>query len=158
MGEVVSVNEVPSLVKKIKKAGKSIVLAGGCFDVLHPGHIIFLQKAKKCGDILMVLLENDQRVRNLKGVKRPVHNQKQRAFVLSVLRFVDLVIMLPFMEKAKDYDRIIVQIKPDIVATTFGDSTNYHKKRSAKLTGAKLKYVTRMIGNHSTSRILQGRD
>lgn len=158
MGEVISASKVSSFVKKLKKAGKSIVLVGGCFDVLHPGHIIFLQKAKNCGDVVVVLLENDQRVGDLKGVSRPVHNQKQRALVLSALRFVDLVIMLPFMEKEEEYDRIISKIKPDIVAVTFGDKTNYHKKRSAKKVGAKLKYVTRMIGNHSTSRILKGRD
>lgn len=158
MGEIVSESEAYSSIKKLKKAGKSIVLVGGCFDVLHPGHIIFLQKAKNCGDVLVVLLENDQRVKDLKGVGRPVHNQKQRAFTLSALRVVDCVVMLPFMEKAEEYDRIIKKIKPDIVAVTSGDQSNIHKKRSAKIVGAQLKYVTRIIGNHSTSRILQRRD
>lgn len=158
MGEVVSVSKVSSFVKKLKKEGKSIILVGGCFDVLHPGHIIFLQKAKNCGDVLVVLLENDQRVRDLKGVSRPVHNQKQRGLILSALRFVDCVVMLPFMEKEEEYDRVIGQIKPDIVAVTSGDQTNNHKKRAAKKVGAQLKYVTGMIGNHSTSRILKGRD
>lgn len=157
MGEVVSISKISSFIKKLKKAGKSIVLVGGCFDVLHPGHIIFLQKAKKWGDILVVLLENDQRVQDLKGVSRPVHNQKQRALVLSALRFVDVVIMLPFMDKEAQYLRVIGRAKPDIVAVTSGDPSNIHKKRVAKKVGAKLKYVTRMIGNHSTSRILQGK-
>lgn len=157
MGEVVFVSKISSLAKKLKKAGKSIVLVGGCFDVLHPGHLIFLQKAKKWGDVLVVLLENDQRVKDLKGVNRPVHHQKQRALILSALRFVDYVIMLPFTEKAEEYDRIIKKIKPDIVAVTSGDQSNIHKKRSAKMVGAQLKYVTRMIGNHSTSKILKGR-
>lgn len=156
MGTVVTIKQLPRLIQDLKSKGKSIVLVGGCFDVLHPGHIIFLQKAKKKGDILVVLLENDQRVKELKGISRPIHNQRQRALVLSALTFVDYVVMLPFMDKEEEYDRVIYQIKPDVIAVTSGDKTNHYKKRSAKKVHAKLKYVTRMIGNHSTSRILIG--
>lgn len=130
------------------------VLVGGCFDVLHPGHIIFLQKAKATGDQLVVLLESDRKLKKIKGIKRPVHSQKMRALMLKALKFVDRVIMLPFMETERQYDDFVKKIKPDIIATTLGDPENHHKKRTAKLVGAKLKYVTKIIGNHSTSRIL----
>jgi len=133
---------------------KKVVLVGGCFDVLHPGHVIFLEKAKKEGDKLVVLLESDERVKKLKGVKRPVHSQTERARVLSALKSVDHVILLPILNKEEEYDEIVQKIKPDIIAVTRGDpNTNYHK-RSAKKVGAKIKYVTKIVGNHSTSRIL----
>lgn len=156
MGRVIPVSKLSLLSRRLKKEGKAIVLVGGCFDILHPGHIIFLQKAKEEGDVLVVLLENDQRVKQLKGLARPVHNQKQRAFVLSALKCVDYAVMLPFMDQEEEYDRVIDKIKPDVIATTSGDKTNYYKKRSAAKVGAQLKYVTKMIGNHSTSRVLIG--
>ena len=77
---------------------KITVLAGGCFDVLHPGHIVFLEKAKKAGDYLVVLLESDKKIRKLKGKGRPVHSQKERAEILSALKSVDSVVCLPYME------------------------------------------------------------
>lgn len=144
MGEVIS-------------KGKKIVLVGGCFDVLHPGHVVFLEKAKKEGDILVVLLESDQKVRNLKGLNRPVHTQKERAKVLSALRSVDCVVMLPFIKKEQDYDQLVAQIKPDVIAATFGD-INTHHQRVAKKVGAKLKFVTKIVGNYSSTRILTSKD
>lgn len=154
MGEVVAVGQLAGFIGLLKKQNKKIVLVGGCFDVLHPGHVVFLEKAKKEGDILVVLLENDEKVRQLKGVTRPVHTQKQRAKVLCALRSVDIVVLLPFMKNMQDYDNLIGKIKPDVVAATLGD-INTHHQRIAKKVGAKLKFVTRVVGNHSTSRILE---
>ncbi len=133
------------------------VLVGGCFDVLHPGHIVFLQKAKKLGDVLVVLLESDQKIRELKGRNRPFFNQEERAAVLKGLRFVDQVVLLSYMREDGDYERIIQKIKPDVIAATHGAFDNYHKKRIAKVVGAKLKYVTKIIGNYSTTNILTHR-
>ena len=133
---------------------KKVVLVGGCFDVLHPGHIIFLQKAKAAGDYLIVLLESDERIKKLKGIKRPVHDQKMRALMLYAVRYVDQVISLPDLKKDEDYEKIVAKIKPDIIAVTKGGSDYHHEKRVAKLVGAELKYVTKMIGNYSTTAIL----
>lgn len=132
---------------------KKIVLVGGCFDILHPGHVVFLEKAKKAGDKLVVLLESDEKVKKLKGVKRPVHNQKERAKVLLALKSVDKVVNLPNTSDEKDYLKILLKIKPDIIALTKGVDNSNHIKLAKKI-GAKIKYVTKMIGNHSTSRIL----
>lgn len=133
------------------------MLVGGCFDVLHPGHVVFLKEAKKAGNRLIVMLESDEKIKKIKGVNRPVHNQKERALVLKALKFVDTVILLPYMQTEEEYDALIQKINPDIIAATLGDPENYHKVRSAKLTGARLKFVTKLIGNHSTSRILSTR-
>lgn len=130
------------------------VLAGGCFDVLHPGHVIFLEKAKKRGDRLIVLLESDQKVKILKGDNRPVHTQKERAKILSALTAVDQVISLPFMDNEAQYDRLIAKIKPDIIAVTDGYDNVKHHQRVADKIGAKLKYVTKVIGNYSSTGIL----
>lgn len=132
-----------------------IVLVGGCFDILHPGHVIFLKKAKQVGDKLIVLLESDEKIRKLKGSGRPIHKQKERAILLKALKFVDEVILLPYIDKEIDYDKYIQKIKPDIIATTLGDPYIKYKKRSAKKVGAKLKCVTKRIENYSTSQLVE---
>lgn len=136
------------------KQGTKIVLVGGCFDVLHPGHVIFLQKAKRAGDKLIVLLESDRKVRELKGTGRPVHSQKERALMLEALWPVDRVVLLPYLKDEKSYDELIRKIKPDVIAVTAGDKNLAYHQRAAKAAGAKIKFVTKVIGNYSTSRIL----
>lgn len=133
---------------------KTKVLVGGCFDVLHPGHIIFLEKAKKAGDRLIVLLESDQKVRQLKGKNRPIHTQKERAKILQAIRFVDQVICLPFLADDSEYLKIVKKIKPNIIAATkdYEDVTAH--KKTAKLVNANFKYVTGVAGNYSSSKII----
>lgn len=153
MATILKISQISKKAENLKKQKKSIVLAGGCFDVLHPGHVIFLQKAKKAGDVLVILLESDEKIKKLKGINRPVHNQKDRSLVLSAISCVDYIILLPNLKKRREYDEIILKIKPDIIATTSGIN-DYHQQRSAKLAGAKLKYVTRIVGQYSTTKIL----
>ncbi len=133
---------------------KKVVLVGGCFDILHPGHILFLKKAREQGDKLIVLLESDQKIKELKGKDRPFFSQKERAEVLKGIKYVSQVISLPFMRRDADYEKIIKSLKPDIIAATYGVSDNYHKERIAHLVGAKIKYVTKIIGDYSTTNIL----
>lgn len=154
MAEIISVGKTLAAVRKLKKQGNKIVLAGGCFDILHPGHIVFLQKAKKAGDILIVLLESDEKVKMLKGVNRPVYNQKERARALSALSVVDYIVMLPVMGNDREYDGLIIGIKPDVIAVTYKDKNLVYHQRSAKLVGAKLKRVTKVIGGYSTSSLI----
>lgn len=155
MGRILSISQIPKTIKKIKRDKKTIVVVGGCFDILHPGHVIFLEKAKKEGDILIVLLESDEKVRKLKGIGRPIHNQKERAMVLKSLKCVDYVIPLPNIYKEQDYDLLIQKINPDIIAATKGYKNLGYIKRVSKITGAKVKYVTKIVGNHSSTRILK---
>jgi len=98
-----------------------VVLVGGCFDILHYGHIYFLKRAKKLGDMLVVALESDENTRKLKGLKRPIHSQSQRAEMLKSLKFVDKVICLP---PVPDYRQLIIKVKPQIIAVTYGDTKN----------------------------------
>lgn len=134
---------------------KKIVLVGGCFDILHPGHISFLEKSKKIGDILIVLLESDEKIKKVKGANRPINTQAQRSLALKAFKFVDEVMLLPFIETEKDYNEIVKKIKPHIIATTYGDPNVHHKKLSAKLVGAKLKYVIKRIEGYSSSNLIE---
>jgi len=108
---------------------KKIVLVGGCFDILHYGHIHFLKSAKQLGDYLIVALESDVNIARLKGKNRPIHNQNQRKETLEALSFVDQVIVLPEIMKDEDYLQLVIDTKPNIIATTAGDPI-INKKRS----------------------------
>ena len=103
-----------------------VVLVGGCFDILHYGHIYFLKKAKNLGDTLIVALESDENTRKLKGPKRPIHTQKRRAEILKSLKFVDEVILLPPMKSDSDYEKLVRRVNPDIIAVTYDDTKNTH--------------------------------
>lgn len=111
---------------------KTRVLVGGCFDVLHVGHIHFLTHAKKLGDILIVALESDENVKMRKGSSRPIHTQEQRKGMLEALLVVNEVICLPTMKHDSAYQELVLHINPDIIAVTEGDPYTVHKKKQAK--------------------------
>lgn len=150
----VSIDRAISISEHLHKQNKTIVLVGGCFDILHIGHIEFLKRAKKEGDVLFVLLESDRSIRKLKGGNRPIHTQNERAEILASLRLVDYVICLPELEN-KEYDDIISMLNPNIIATTANDPNIIHKKRQTTLINAKLVEVTKRIKTKSTTRIAQ---
>jgi len=83
--------------RKLKNQGKKIVFTNGCFDLIHPGHIKILTRAKQKGDILVVGLNSDSSIKNIKDPNRPILNQKDRATVLESIEVVDYVIL--FNEK-----------------------------------------------------------
>jgi len=129
-----------------------IVLTGGCFDILHIGHVRFLSEAKRMGDYLVVLLESDKKVKELKGKSRPVFIQKERAEMLAALGCVDLVVLLPMMENDDDYLNLVMKVKPDIIAVTEDDPQIENKRRQAREVGGKLKIIS-LIKTFSTSKL-----
>ena len=138
---------------KVKNKDK-IVLVGGCFDILHLGHVIFLEKAKRLGDKLVVLLESDENIKKNKGNNRPVNNQENRAKMLMSLKAVSKVIKLPEMKTDEEYLALIKKIKPSVIAITGGDKRIFQKRKQAKIVGARLVKVTKQIPYQSTSRIV----
>ena len=98
-------------IKKWKEEGKKIVFTNGCFDIIHAGHVDYLEKAKKLGDILIVGLNSDLSISKIKGEKRPIIEEKLRKKVLESLKPVDLVII--FNENTPE--RLIKEIKPDVL-------------------------------------------
>lgn len=131
---------------------KKKVLCGGCFDILHIGHINFLGKARGLGNYLIILLESDENIRKLKGKNRPFHNAKERLKILKSLKFVDKVIVLPENPNDKTYIDIIKKIGPDVIAVTEGDPIINIKKNQAKLVGAKFAIVKK-YKSYSTTHI-----
>ncbi len=85
--------EVEALIKELKSHGKKIVFTNGVFDIIHRGHIEYLTAAKELGDVLIVGLNSDKSVKIIKGDKRPIVNEENRAFVLVNLKPVDYVII-----------------------------------------------------------------
>ena len=90
---------------------QKIVFTNGCFDVLHFGHVHYLLEAKKLGDILVVGLNSDDSVRRLKGPTRPINGEKERAFVLASLAFVDYITL--FEEDTPE--KLIKVVQPDVL-------------------------------------------
>jgi len=139
MARIVDLQELEKVLPRQKK-GK-IVLAGGCFDILHIGHVRFLSEAKKMGNYLVVLLENDKKVKKLKGENRPIFAQELRAEMISALNCVDLVVLLPMMGNDRDYLNLVTKIKPDIIAVTENDPHIEKKKRQAETVGGELRLI-----------------
>lgn len=153
MGKVLNLQQAIDVAEKINLEKKAIVLAGGCFDVLHIGHIKFLEKARQKGDYLFILLESDESVKKLKGNKRPINSQDDRAQILSALKFVDFIVLLTGVKKSKDYDDLVQKIHPDIIAVTQNDNAIFHKERQAKKINAKLISVMERLEDKSTTRL-----
>lgn len=112
MSKVKKLAEIRKIVTKLKKKKKKIVFTNGCFDILHYGHLKYLEKCKRLGDILVIGLNSDSSVRKIKGKHRPVIKQKQRAAILSALEFIDYITI--FNETTPE--RLIKAITPNILA------------------------------------------
>lgn len=114
MGQFVSQKELKSKIEDIRSANgkaKKVVFTNGCFDILHVGHVKYLQEAKAQGDILVVGLNSDASVRKLKGESRPIQNEADRGEVLSALACVDFVTVFTEDTPAN----LIELLKPDVL-------------------------------------------
>lgn len=108
--KITDIEKLKEILNK-KNNGKKIVFTNGCFDILHRGHVEYLQKAKGLGDLLVLGLNSDSSVKRLKGESRPINNEKDRAIILSALECVDYIIIF-------DEDtplELIKNLKPDIL-------------------------------------------
>lgn len=104
-------SELPVLIQDMKKKGKRLVMTNGCFDLLHAGHIMLFSASKKLGDVLIVAIDDDDSVRNLKGKGRPVISARERVRVISALDSVDYVVVFSSQELSK----LIEIIRPDVL-------------------------------------------
>lgn len=134
-----------------KFKGQKIVFTNGCFDILHAGHVTYLEKAKKLGDVLILALNSDSSVTKLKGKSRPVIHQEDRARVLSALSSVDSIII--FSETTPLH--LIKKIQPDILVK----GSDYKKNQvvghqELKKWHGKVELVS-VVPGRSTSAILK---
>ncbi len=109
--KIKSLSQLKKITQQIKNRGKQIVFTNGCFDIIHVGHIKYLEKAAKYGDVLIIAVNSDKSVKTIKGKTRPFNKQLERAYILSAFSFVDYVII--FNEKTPH--RLIKSLKPDVL-------------------------------------------
>lgn len=142
--------------KNIKKAisGKKVVLVGGCFDLLHFGHIKFLEKAKEYGNFLVVALESDKFIMLTKK-RKPFHNIKERSEILSAIKYVDLIVKLPLFKGHSDYFKMTRFLKPKFIAVSKNDKVYKNKLKQSQEVGGKLVVVTNVINKFSSSKALK---
>ena len=111
MSSSASLPEIKKIRLKLKAEGKNVVFTNGVFDLIHSGHVDYLSKAKKLGDVLIVGLNSDDSVKRIKGDKRPILNQVERSFILSNIKPVDYVVVFEEDTPAN----LISEIIPDIL-------------------------------------------
>jgi rfaE bifunctional protein nucleotidyltransferase chain/domain len=152
-GKVVSLEELAKRAKDFRVAGKKIVATNGCFDLLHVGHVRYLKAARALGDALIVGINGDESVRELKGPGRPINNQNDRAEVVAALEFVDVVTIFPEIRATKFLERTA----PDVYVKG-GDydqeTLNAEEQSVLKKIGAKIDIVPFERG-YSTSELLK---
>lgn len=110
MGRLVSQEEIINIVRKGQAEGKTFAATNGCFDILHVGHVRYLQKTKSLADFSIVMLNSDKSVKLIKGDERPINNELDRAEILNALLYVDYVVLFEEKSPAK----LLEAIRPDI--------------------------------------------
>lgn len=150
MKTLLDLEEFLEIRKRLKEEGKKIVFTNGCFDIIHRGHVDYLNRAKALGDYLVVALNSDESVRRLKGEGRPINKLEDRAFVVANLKAVDFVVSFdedtPF--------EIISAIIPDVLVKG-GDWSieNIVGRDVVEANGGKV-YSLPYVKNYSTTNII----
>ena len=111
MGQVVSQDELILRVQALKRKGQRVVFTNGCFDLLHPGHVRLLEHARSLGDTLVLAINSDASVRQLKGPNRPVIPESERAEILAALAAVDYVVVFNELTPSG----LIAAVLPDVL-------------------------------------------
>ena len=151
--KIIDIEKLPERVKELRAVGQKLVATNGCFDVLHVGHVRYLQAARALGDALLVGVNGDESAHKLKGPGRPLNGERERAEMLAALECVDFVTIFPEL-RAK---RFIEMAAPAIYATG-GDYTaetlNAEEQTALQKIGAKIRIIPFEKG-YSTSSLLE---
>jgi rfaE bifunctional protein nucleotidyltransferase chain/domain len=151
--KIVDVEELSDRSEKLRAAGKKLVATNGCFDLLHVGHVRYLQTARALGDFLVVGLNSDRSVRELKGSGRPIITESDRAEVLAALGCVDLVTIFPEMQAT----RFLVAARPAIYVKGgdySSETLNDEERAALEQIGAEIRLVPFEAG-YSTSGLIE---
>lgn len=148
---IIKFSDIKEEILRLKKDCKKIVFTNGCFDIIHAGHIAYLNEAKKLGDILIVGVNSDESVKRLKGQNRPIISEKDRAYIVANIKSVDYAVIF---NEDTPYN-LIKEIKPDFLVKG-GD---YNEKNVigsdiVKSSGGKLVLI-KFIEGKSTSSIIK---
>lgn len=148
--KVISIPEIIQIANRLKKQNKKIITTNGVFDILHLGHVKYLEEAKKLGDVLIVGVNSDSSVKQIKGDKRPINGEKSRAGVLAALESVDYV----FLFDEKEPTKWLSEIKPDIHVKAGDYSPNQIIERDVvEKSGGKV-VIAKMLEGYSTTGII----
>ena len=149
--KIVSRIELRALLDEAKQQGKRVVLANGCFDTLHVGHVRYLAAAKKEGNLLVVGVNSDTSVGNLKGPGRPILDQQARAQLVAAINDVDYVVVFP----EPNVESLLEVLRPDVHAkgTDYTQET-VPERAVAKRLGIQVAIVGD-LKNHSTREFLE---
>lgn len=142
--------EMVSVRRKLKDEGKKVVFTNGCFDILHAGHVDYLSKAKALGDILIVGMNSDSSIRNIKGELRPIISEAERAFLVANLKAVDYVTL--FDENTPG--ELIHELVPDILVKGADWSVeNIVGRDTVEENGGEVRTI-KFVSQQSTSKII----
>ena len=151
--KIIEMDELAERARQLRVAGEKLVATNGCFDLLHVGHVRYLQAARALGDALAIGLNGDQSVRELKGAGRPVNNESDRAEVLAALKCVDFVTIFPDLRAT----RFIEAARPAIYAKG-GDYTSEtldaEEQAVLREIGAEVRILP-FVHGYSTSGLLE---
>lgn len=150
MGQVLRRENIAEFVRNLQKSGKTVVATNGCFDILHVGHVRYLQKTKSFADYSIVLLNSDKSVRLIKGEGRPINNENDRAEILCALSCVDYVVLF---DEASPRD-LLDEIKPDVY--TKGADYSLETLSEAdimKKNGTRVEFIEFVPGKSTTNTI-----
>ncbi len=150
MGQLIKRENLQTLLNRLRSEGKTIVTTNGCFDILHVGHVRYLQKTKTFADIMIVCLNSDVSVKKIKGPTRPINNENDRAEILCALECVDYVVM--FDESSPE--NLLCEIKPD-VHTKGADYTleTLPEAKSIIANGGRVEFISFVEGKSTTNVI-----
>lgn len=155
MGDLVKRENIRDIVKSIQDNGKKVVTTNGCFDILHVGHVRYLQKTKTYADYSIVLLNSDKSVRLIKGEGRPINNESDRAEILCALACVDYVVLF---DEASPRD-LLSEIKPNV--HTKGADYSVETLPEADViikNGGKIEFIQFVEGKSTTNTIKAMKD
>jgi len=139
------------------KMGKKVVLTNGVFDLLHTGHLYYLNQAQLLGDVLFIALNSDESTKSLKGPKRPIQNEEQRAYALGSMQCVDSI----FVFKTTRLDSQIREIRPDVYCKA-GDYTlekiDAGERAALEEVGSQIEFMPFLTGFSTTNLIAKIKD
>lgn len=147
--KIIPWEKLPAWRQAVRASGRKLVVTNGCFDILHLGHVTYLENARNFGDLLLLGVNGDAGVRELKGPSRPVNNETDRAAVLAALESISGVCIFP----EKTATRFLAAAQPDIYVKG-GDYTletlNQDERRAVESAGGKIMLVPFVPGKSTT--------
>jgi rfaE bifunctional protein nucleotidyltransferase chain/domain len=148
--KIIAWDKLPEWRKQIRASGKRLVVTNGCFDILHLGHVTYLETARDFGDALLIGVNGDEAVRGLKGAGRPVNSENDRAAVLAALESVSAICIFP----EKTMTKFLAVAKPDIYVKG-GDYTldtlNQDERHAVESAGGKIVIIPFVPGKSTTA-------